>query len=111
MDMQMRCRTNVAEVGTVSMNLGSIATPPAQPSETVMKPEWKDAPEWANWLAMDGDGIWVWFQDRPEWEPSANAWWLSADSDDDSAYTNATFEPDESGIDWDFAYDTLEQKP
>ena len=22
-----------------------------------MKPNWKDAPEWANCLAMDGDGI------------------------------------------------------
>ncbi len=25
-----------------------------------MKPAWKDAPEWANWLAMDLGGRW-WF--------------------------------------------------
>lgn len=26
---------------------------------------WKDAPEWARWLAMDRDGIWFWFEWRP----------------------------------------------
>jgi hypothetical protein len=30
-----------------------------------MKPSWKDAPEWANWLAMDRDGTWYWYQNRP----------------------------------------------
>lgn len=30
-----------------------------------MKPDWKDAPEWAKWLAMDADGIWTWFQKKP----------------------------------------------
>lgn len=25
-----------------------------------MKPDWEDAPEWANWLAMDEDGEWRW---------------------------------------------------
>lgn len=24
-----------------------------------MKPDWKDAPEWAKWLAMDSNGVWV----------------------------------------------------
>ncbi len=33
-----------------------------------MKPSWKDAPEWANYLAMDADGIWVWYENRPEAE-------------------------------------------
>ena len=31
-----------------------------------MKPNWKDAPEWANWLAMEGDGGWYWFEDEPK---------------------------------------------
>ena len=30
-----------------------------------MKPDWKDAPKWANWLAMDEDGEWCWYQDEP----------------------------------------------
>jgi hypothetical protein len=30
-----------------------------------MKPDWKDAPEWAQWLAMDPDGSWWWFEHEP----------------------------------------------
>lgn len=30
-----------------------------------MKPNWKDAPKWANWLAMDRSGRWVWFEKEP----------------------------------------------
>ena len=30
-----------------------------------MKPSWDDAPEWANWLAMDEDGAWEWFEREP----------------------------------------------
>jgi len=30
-----------------------------------MKPDWKDAPEWANYLAMDESGIWAWFENKP----------------------------------------------
>ncbi len=29
-------------------------------------PNWKDAPEWANWLAMDKSGAWAWFEYEPE---------------------------------------------
>ena len=29
------------------------------------KPDWKDAPEWAMWLAMDGFGVWRWFERKP----------------------------------------------
>jgi hypothetical protein len=32
-----------------------------------MKPDWKDAPEWAQWVAMDGDGKWFWHADKPVW--------------------------------------------
>lgn len=37
------------------------------------KPDWKDAPEWAQFLAMDADGEWYWY----ELEPSADEsiWW------------------------------------
>ena len=30
-----------------------------------MKPDWKDAPEWANWVAMDFDGTWYWYEKQP----------------------------------------------
>lgn len=31
-----------------------------------MKPDWKDAPRWALWLALDRDG-WYWFASEPVW--------------------------------------------
>ena len=30
-----------------------------------MKPDWKDAPEWAKYLAMDEKGCWNWFENEP----------------------------------------------
>lgn len=30
------------------------------------KPSWKDAPEWANYLAMDDSGYWYWYEYQPE---------------------------------------------
>ena len=29
------------------------------------KPGWADAPEWAEWLAMDRDGSWYWYSSQP----------------------------------------------
>ncbi|WWO60457.1 hypothetical protein [Stenotrophomonas phage SOVA965] len=34
-----------------------------------MKPDWKDAPEWAKWIALSTDGEWTWFEDEP-WRDS-----------------------------------------
>ena len=42
------------------------------------KPDWKDAPEWAQWLAQDEIGpddishYWVWFERKPE--KMSNGW-------------------------------------
>lgn len=30
-----------------------------------MKPDWKKAPRWANFLAMDPDGDWFWCERKP----------------------------------------------
>ena len=42
------------------------------------KPNWKDAPEWAKFLAMDEDGEWHWYQYKPIEpslsDPSADSW-------------------------------------
>lgn len=29
------------------------------------KPLWSDAPSWANYLAMDEDGTWFWYENKP----------------------------------------------
>lgn len=31
-----------------------------------MKPSWSSAPHWANFLAMDEDGKWAWFEREPK---------------------------------------------
>lgn len=31
------------------------------------KPDWKDAPEWAQFVAMDEDGYWCWHENEPDW--------------------------------------------
>ena len=34
------------------------------------KPSWSQAPEWAQYLAMDADGFWFWYLEVPEPEDS-----------------------------------------
>lgn len=34
------------------------------------KPNWANAPEWANYLAMDSDGAWWWFEVAPSLKSS-----------------------------------------
>ena len=31
-----------------------------------MKPSWNDAPEWAQWLAMDENESWYWYELKPK---------------------------------------------
>lgn len=62
-----------------------------------MKPSWSDAPEWAKYLAMDEDGEWFWYENKPD---LASIWW---------AYTGKIMEaptiPDGN------CRDTLEPRP
>lgn len=30
-----------------------------------MKPQWKDAPDWANYFAMNSNGNWYWYEGEP----------------------------------------------
>lgn len=30
-----------------------------------MKPDWKDAPEWANYMAADENNRWYWYEKKP----------------------------------------------
>ena len=31
-----------------------------------MKPDWNNAPEWAQWVAMDVNGHWYWYRIEPD---------------------------------------------
>jgi hypothetical protein len=42
-----------------------------------MKPSWKDAPSWAQWLAMDQGGSWYWYEVEPKLDPcEPNTMWV-----------------------------------
>lgn len=62
-----------------------------------MKPDWKDAPEWANYLAQDEDGEWHWYKGKPF--PVGDGWWPT-----DHPIAKAGYDRN----DWE---DTLEQRP
>lgn len=64
-------------------------------SKTENKPDWKDAPEWANYLTKDADGDWWWHEYTPE---LGSAMWHSL----------GQAVPAISHIDW---RSSMEQKP
>ena len=63
-----------------------------------MKPSWSDAPEWANWLAMDENNKWFWFKG----EPVIMMKW---------GYWNTDEEFEYAGINDSGWQDSLEQRP
>ena len=75
-----------------------------------IKPDWKNAPSWAAWLAQDGYGAWGWYEKKPIaldddygcWDIvySVDQWTRPGNTDWDEPFTNNTF--------W---ADTLEPRP
>lgn len=41
------------------------APPPPAPATAPPAPKWEDAPAWARFVAMDADGQWTWYENRP----------------------------------------------
>lgn len=72
-------------------------------TELINRPSWDDAPEWAQWLAQDVSGRWMWYGDEPspvydaeEWQPESGKFF--------TASSGAV----PAGHDW---RDTLEPRP
>lgn len=61
------------------------------------KPDWEDAPRWANYLAMDANGQWKWHK---IWPDKFDGKWVSGGSEQHAAW--------EDLIDW---KETLELRP
>ena len=49
-----------------------------------MKPSWNEAPEWANFLAMNQNGDWIWYEYEPN--PRFGVWWISREGRYEMAY-------------------------
>lgn len=45
------------------------------------KPDWKDAPEWAQYLAQDGHGAWYWYRDLPKPPGDKGVCWFCESGD------------------------------
>lgn len=43
------------------------------------KPTWDDAPDWANYMAMDSDGVWYFYANKPSY--GLHSWWPVNNSD------------------------------
>lgn len=41
-----------------------------------IRPDWKDAPAWANWLTCGYSGSWVWHSDEPIFEEQDGGEWM-----------------------------------
>lgn len=39
-----------------------------------IKPEWEDAPDWANWLYPCLSGTWYWASTKPKWRWIGGYW-------------------------------------
>ena len=73
-----------------------------------MKPDWKDAPEWAEWLAMDGNGAWVWHATEPFFDIGDGCWY-GRDEEDECAQI-AKGDVDPCAGDWEYASNSLEYR-
>ena len=38
------------------------------------KPDWNEAPDWAEFLAQDNDGSWYWFEEQPVLNRAGKKW-------------------------------------
>lgn len=63
------------------------------------RPDWKDAPEWANYLAMDPDGDWYWYLNEPKIQYPTDDFWTNF-----GPYAKAGYTPNP----W---QDTMEKRP
>jgi hypothetical protein len=59
--------------GTVSFP-EAVAKAAWQTAQAQLNPDWNTAPEWANYLAMDSDGVYYWYEDCPKIDPYCEQW-------------------------------------
>lgn len=50
------------------------------------KPSWEQAPNWANWLVLEHDGSWWWFEKKPRFGWHNLQWEKSSDCKSSTAY-------------------------
>lgn len=82
--------------------------PPAAPAAPIaqVRPNWNDAPEWARFVAMDADGQWSWYENRPYPETDLGSDEFTLwDADD------GRIQPISSGLRFDGWENSLQERP
>lgn len=69
------------------------------------KPDWKDAPAWAEWLCQDANGKWHWFKDEPIVNDKHESWFHLTSSESNRHQLAISDIP---SLDW---KDSLEPRP
>lgn len=72
------------------------------------KPDWKDAPEWANWMAQDECGSWGFFAKKPTIFADY-CWDIKSSSDPEDKWRSAGYA--EEKIDGSGWKESLEPRP
>lgn len=70
------------------------------------KPDWKDAPEWANWLYLGSIGCWFWAYRKPRWSWFIAGWVMPSESRCEAAIGAWSLE-----WDWRTRRKSLEERP
>jgi hypothetical protein len=65
--------------------------------------DWNDAPAWANWVTMDKDGEWYWWEKMPVVDSERSCWWGKLNGNTDYYTTNSR-----ARFRWE---DSLQQRP
>ena len=77
---------------------------------TNVQPDWTEAPDWAQWWAVDNDGYAYWYRDEPTYNAKYGGWLRTLGDKPDISFDQCW--PPEGFDDWDIDWDkTLRSRP
>jgi len=76
---------------------------------TNIQPDWTEAPDWAQWWAIDDDGYAYWYRDQPTYNAKYGGWLRTLGEEPDVSFDHCWPPPfDNRDIDWS---QTLRSRP
>ena len=77
---------------------------------TNVQPDWTEAPDWAQWWAVDNDGYAYWYRDEPTYNAKYGGWLRTLGDEPDVSFDHCwpPEEFDNRDIDWSL---TLRRRP
>lgn len=101
----------ICQMATVPSTTNWLRSMETRPNKTQFGiHSWDEAPTWAEWIAMDSDGKWNWYENKPVIHDEGDCkrqWILSIDKGHFAPLENIEFDPDNRRL-WKI---TLASKP